>query len=416
MEAILSASDDASDGGLNGAVARRIWLISASLCFLTILMDGYDTAVVSFTAPTLAHDWNVAPSAFTPAFIATSLGAVIGYLSCGALTSRFGHRNVVIASVGFFAAMSLVTVLATDISSLTVFRFITALGLGGAIPTAIALAAALARPQRRELTATLVTLGIVVGAALGGLVAVPFLKRWGWQGPFVLGAILPAILMVALVVWLPDTRVRSHHSGTPKALFAEGLAVPTTLLWVMTFLSFMQSYSFTYWLPLLMTSFGFDRASAALGNTYIGTGGIAGVLLMMLFVQFVGSARYLALAFTIGGGFVLLIAYGGLPNSNLPWLLFLTGAGLGIGGVGQAAIGSMLYPASIRTTGVGWSSAMGRIGSIFGPGIAGGFMGLQWAARDIIALAAVPAFRSAATAFAIFLLIRRREAMGGAHV
>lgn len=89
----------------------------------------------------------------------------------------------------------------------------------------------------------------------------------------------------------------------------------------MTFLSFIQSYSFTYWLPLLLTSFGFDRTTAALGNIYIGFGGIAGVILMLLFVQRVGSARYLAAAFTVGAGFVLLIAFGGLPNRTLPWLL-----------------------------------------------------------------------------------------------
>jgi AAHS family 4-hydroxybenzoate transporter-like MFS transporter len=115
----------------------------------------------------------------------------------------------------------------------------------------------------------------------------------------------------------------------------------------------MQSYSFTYWLPLLLTSFGFDRASAALGNTYIGAGGIAGVVLMAYAVPRVGSARYLAGAFIVGAGFVLLIAFGGLPNATLPALLVLTGAGLGIGGVGQAALGAMLYSAAARTTGVG---------------------------------------------------------------
>jgi MFS transporter, AAHS family, 4-hydroxybenzoate transporter len=134
------------------------------------------------------------------------------------------------------------------------------------------------------------------------------------------------------------------------------------------------------------------------------------------FVQRVGSARYLAAAFTGGAGFVLLIAFAGLPNSTLPYLLVLTGAGLGIGGVGQAAIGAMLYPAAIRTTGVGWSSAMGRIGSILGPGIAGTFLGLQWPARDIIALAAVPALAAAATAAAIFVLTRSRPPIEDLHV
>ena len=385
---------------------------AAWLCFLTILLDGYDTAVISFAAPTLAHDWSLPAAAFTPAFVATSLGAVIGYISCGHLAARFGHRRLVIASVGFFGLMSLATVLATDITELTAFRFVTALGLGGAIPTAIALASGHAHASRREVTASIVTVAIVIGGTLGGLVAVPILRRWGWQGPFVLGAILPLVSLPALIAWLPDGASQGGR-GAPKALFAPGFALPTILLWAMAFLSFMQSYSFTYWLPLLLTSFGFDRASAALGNTYIGAGGIAGVLLMACFVQRVGCARYLAGAFTVGAGFVLLIAFGGLPNGTLPALLVLTGAGLGIGGVGQAAIAAMLYPAGVRTTGVGWSSAMGRAGSILGPGIAGAFLHLQWPARSIVALAAVPAIAAAAAALAIFVLTRGRTATEG---
>ncbi|WP_158922273.1 MFS transporter [Acidisphaera sp. S103] len=381
-------------------------MAAAWLCFLTILLDGYDTAVISFAAPSLAHDWSLPAAAFTPAFVATSLGAVIGYVSCGHLAARFGHRRLVIASVSFFGLMSLATVLATDITELTVFRFVTALGLGGAIPTAIALASGHADASRREVTASIVTVAIVIGGTLGGLVAVPLLRRWGWQGPFVLGAILPFISLPALIAWLPDGASQGGR-GSPKALFAAGFALPTILLWAMAFLSFMQSYSFTYWLPLLLTSFGFDRASAALGNTYIGAGGIAGVLLMACFVQRVGCARYLAAAFTVGAGFVLLIAFGGLPNGTLPALLVLTGAGLGIGGVGQAAIAAMLYPAGLRTTGVGWSSAMGRAGSILGPGIAGAFLHLQWPARSIVALAAVPAIAAAASALAIFVLTPR---------
>ena len=117
--------------------------------------------------------------------------------------------------------------------------------------------------------------------------------------------------------------------------------------------------------------------------------------------------RYLAIAFTIGAGFVLLFAWGSLPNEVVPPLLVICGAMLGIGGVGQAAIAAAIYPARLRTTGVGWSSAMGRIGSIVGPGIAGFFLHLQWPARNIIAVAAVPALGAAAAALGIFLQTRR---------
>ena len=391
--------------------ARRAPWVTSLLCFVVILLDGYDTTVISFVAPSLAHDWALQPAAFTPTFVGTSLGAVIGYLCCGAVAARVGHRGLVIASVASFGLMSLATLLASGIVSLAVLRFVTGLGLGGAIPTAIALASAHAETRWRELTAAFVTLGIVVGGAVGGIVAVPLLRAYGWHGPFVLGAILPLVVLPALMAWLPDAPVRrTEQQGSPRALLQGGFLLPTLLLWAMALLSFMQSYSFTYWLPLLLTNFGFDRASASLGNSYLGSGAIAGVLLMMLLVRFVGSARYLCVAFAVGTGFILLIASGQLPNAALPALLFMTGATLGIGGVGQAAIGARLYPAAIRTTGVGWSSARGRVGSIFGPAITGAMLWLQWQPRDVIALAAVPAAAAAASALLIHLLTSRRAA------
>jgi AAHS family 4-hydroxybenzoate transporter-like MFS transporter len=393
------------------AVAPWTRMAACILCFIVILLDGYDTGVVSYTAPTLAHDWNLGVAAFTPAFIATSLGAVLGYVSCGALAARFGHRWLVIASVTFFGLMSLATIWAADIPSLTVLRLVTALGLGGAIPTSIALAAAHGSPATRERRATVVTVAIVVGGTIGGYVSVPLLRRWGWQGPYVLGGILPLLLVPALLAWLPDAPVHGGKSSA-RSLFTPGLAASTLLLWAMALLSFMQSYSFTYWLPLLLTSFGFDRTSASLGNTYTGLGAIAGVLLMAWAVGRVGSARYLAGAFATGAVLVLVFAWGPLPNAAVPMLLVVTGAALGIGGVGQAAIASMLYPAALRTTGVGWSSAMGRIGSIVGPGIAGFFLHLQWPARNIIALAAIPAAAASLAALAIALRTRHTDTKG----
>jgi AAHS family 4-hydroxybenzoate transporter-like MFS transporter len=186
----------------------RVSLIASTLCFIVILLDGYDTGVISYTAPMLAHDWNLASAAFTPAFVATSLGAVVGYVSCGALAARFGHRLLVTASVAFFGLMSLATLWATDMTSLTVLRFVTALGLGGAIPTAIALASAHAAANRRERTATIVTVAILVGGTIGGYISVPILQRWGWPGPYVLGGVVPLLLVPTLVAWLPDAPVR----------------------------------------------------------------------------------------------------------------------------------------------------------------------------------------------------------------
>ncbi len=205
-------------------------------------------------------------------------------------------------------------------------------------------------------------------------------------GTLCVGGVVPLLTVPVLIAWLPDAPVRGG-AGSPSVLFSSGLAVPTQLVWAIALLSFMQSYSFIYWLPRLLTSFGFDAANASLGATYTGLGAIAGVFLMALLVPRLGSARYLAIAFAIGAVFVMLFAWGQLPNGVIPPLLVCCGAMLGIGGVGQAAIAAAIYPVRLRTSGVGWSPAMGRIGSIVGPGIAGFFLDLHWPARNIIAIA-----------------------------
>ena len=77
----------------------------------------------------------------------------------------------------------------------------------------------------------------------------------------------------------------------------------------------------------------------------------------------------------------------------------------------------MLYPGPLRTTGIGWSSAMGRVGSIVGPAIAGAFLHLNWPANDIIALASIPAVAASVIALVIYLRVERNRPPGGAdHV
>jgi MFS transporter, AAHS family, 4-hydroxybenzoate transporter len=58
------------------------------LCFLAVVLDGYDTAAVGFAAPTIARSWGLPAASFTPAFVATSVWAVLGFLTAGPLSAR----------------------------------------------------------------------------------------------------------------------------------------------------------------------------------------------------------------------------------------------------------------------------------------------------------------------------------------
>ena len=55
------------------------------------------------------------------------------------------------------------------------------------------------------------------------------------------------------------------------------------------------------------------------------------------------------------------------------------------------ALAATYYPTSLRSTGIGWSLGIGRIGSVLGPVLGGALMHLQWSSSSLFLAAAVPA-------------------------
>jgi AAHS family 4-hydroxybenzoate transporter-like MFS transporter len=59
------------------------------------------------------------------------------------------------------------------------------------------------------------------------------------------------------------------------------------------------------------------------------------------------------------------------------------------------ALAATYYPTALRSTGIGWSLGIGRIGAIVGPVLAGELMALHWSNQQLFIAAAVPALISA---------------------
>ena len=383
------------------------------LCFLAILFDGIDTTAIGVVVPTLARDWGTPPASFTPAFLATNLGAVIGYLACGPIAERIGRRNLIIVSVIWFGIATLLTVFVNSLTALWVVRFITALGLGGAVPTGIAQAADYAPPRFRDAMTVAVTTGLTAGATLSGLLGASLIKNFGWTSVFIVGGVLPLLLAPALWLWLPEAPNFGAAAARPAArssqsyirLFVPEYLVSTALLWGYAFLIFTTFYALVSWVPTLLLSFGFTPAQAPIGVAALGIGGVIGNIILAAL-----AARFGARPVLIGIGIVAIVAILGVARADLPrdvLLITLTavGAGLVASCVGQAAIAVSIYPSDLRTTGVGCSSALGRVGSIVGPGIGGLMLALGLPAREILQSACLPVL----VAIGILALLSRRS-------
>ncbi|CAB3963895.1 MULTISPECIES: MFS transporter [Burkholderia] len=410
--------DTAELGGMSRAIALLV-------CFLVVVLDGFNTTSISFVVPMLARDWHLTPAAFTPVFVATNVGAAIGFIVTGSLANRFGHRSVGLASVMLFGGCTLLTMYANNVALLSVMRVLAAIGLGAALPIAITASAAIIGGKHKVAASVLVTTGMSVGAVTGGLVGGPLMHRFGWQAVFLIGGILPFVVAPAFFRVLPSaasapTGTQSRErpvASTVRALFANGRAGYTSVLWLFSFLIFMDVYALLFWLPTMLLSFGFSLERAPAGMAAFSVGGLSGNLLMTAAVTAMTVAGRLRVKSALAVGIVCVIAgitalsQAALSPSIVLLSIGVIGAGLVNGIMGQTALAVAFYPPSIRATGVGWGHAIGRIGSFVGPAIGGALLATGWDTRNIVLVAVVPAI--AAIAALGLLTIIGRGATGG---
>jgi MFS transporter, AAHS family, 4-hydroxybenzoate transporter len=406
------------EGGL--AKARSAGpLLALLVCFLVIVLDGFNTTSISFVVPKLAHEWHLAPALFTTVFVATNIGAALGFMASGPLAQRFGHRSIGVASVVLFAGSTLLTMYANNIASLSIMRLSAAIGLGGALPIAITASAGIIGAKHKVAASLLITTGMSVGAVTGGVAGGPLMGHFGWQSIFVTGGLLPFLLVPAFFRILPArspviTDPAAVRVTNPlKALFENGLAAYTCLLWLFSFLIFMDVYALLFWVPTLLVDFGFTPDHASVGMAAFSIGGLSGNILMTGAVAVMTLAGRLRVKSALILGLMLVIlSIAGLSQMAVsPGIVLLLigviGAGLVNGIMGQTALAVAFYPPEIRATGVGWGHAIGRVGSFVGPAIGGGLLSLGWPVRDIVLISVVPA-GAAIVALAALSLVGRR--------
>jgi AAHS family 4-hydroxybenzoate transporter-like MFS transporter len=375
-----------------GMPGRGIPAWTLAIWFLVVLLDGLDTTSIAFVAPVLGREWALPGAAFTPAFIATSLGAVIGYVACGPLVQRFGRRSTGLASVALFGAGSLLTALAGDIVSLSLLRLVSAIGLGGALPIAIASAAGVVPPARRATAAVLAGTGFAAGSVVGGVAGGPLMTSLGWPSVFILGGVLPLALLPAVASALRSQPVKEQRTDANPiaALLRDGFGIRTGLLWLFAFLVFLVSYALGFWIPTLLTEGGFTPDRAPLGAAALGMGGLVGSVAIMSTVGRLGVERVLVLGSLLAIACIATLSQAAIsPGLSLP-LIAGAGAGLIGGSIGQSALAVLLYPPELRAAGIGCAAAAGRVGSIVGPGVGGAMLSLGWPAHAIVLTAVVP--------------------------
>ncbi|MHC1656212.1 MFS transporter [Stenotrophomonas riyadhensis] len=417
------------------------------LCFLVVALDGFDTAAIGFIAPALSQDWSLTPGQLNPVMVAALAGLAVGAFACGPLADRFGRKRILMLSVLFFGGFSLASAGSDSVAGLSVLRFLTGLGLGGAMPQAVTLMSEYCPQRRRSLLVTTMFCGFTLGSALGGIVSAHLVPLFGWRSILGLGGALPLLILPALALWLPESPrfllLRPGNEARVAALLRKIAALPagwsgafldgvardpatqvgrsplqlimapalrqgTVLLWGAFFMSLLIIYLLTNWLPTLIKGTGLSLSQAALLTALFQIGGTIGSIVLGATMDRFNPYRVLALAYLAGA-----LCIGAIARFYYDfWLLgaFVAGVGFCISGsqVGANALAAAFYPTASRATGVSWALGAGRIGSIVGSLSGGAMLGLGWGIQGIFSLLMLPA---AIAALLIFIMgLRYRHA------
>ncbi len=360
-----------------------------ALCALVALFDGMDLQSIGLAAPSMGAALQIAPRAFGPVFSAALAGLAIGALSLGALADRVGRKRVLIGATACFAVFTLCTAATRGLGDLLVYRFLTGVGLGGAMPSFISLASEYVPRRMRATMVSLMWAGFPVGGVVGGLLASWLIPAAGWRALFLAGGVPPLLLAVLLVSALPESIAFLARYDTPagrgrgRDLFARGLAMPTLLLWVAFFFAFLILVTNSAWSPTLLGAVGMpiDRSALAMAafnfGSVIGTGA-GGWLLARL-----GTLALLPATFALSALAYALVGAAAPAAASVSSLQGAFGLCVGCASSILIALAALVYPTAIRATGVGCAMAAGRLGSFCGPLLVGFLVGQGWSAAGV---------------------------------
>ncbi len=349
------------------------------LCFIAGLCEGFDLQSAGITAPKFSPVFHLTPTQLGWVFSASTFGLFIGALVGGRLSDRVGRRWMLIVSLVVFGAFSIGTALATDTDTLLLMRFLTGLGLGGALPNLIALTAETSRPEQAAMRVTMLSSAMPFGGFLvGGLmVALPDID---WRTVFWIGGIAPILVAGLMVFTLPESEsFRTNRAAGTQVNIAVALAgdkrlTATLLLWTSAFFTSLALYMLINWLPSLLVSKGFVKADASKIAMVLTLGGAASGFVFGALVRV--KMRWLLYTFT-WIGMAASVAWLALLGHDIV-LACAAGFGIGFflsgGGFLLYALSTELYPSQVRGTGVGFLVGLGRLGAVAGPLLAGALL------------------------------------------
>jgi AAHS family 4-hydroxybenzoate transporter-like MFS transporter len=392
------------------------------LCAFVALLDGLDLQSIGLAAPAMIAQLHIAPPVFGFVFSTALAGLALGAFVFGPLADRIGRKRILVAATFCFGVFTLATAYAGDLPQLLVCRFLTGLGLGGALPSFISLGSEYVPKARRATIVSLLWAGFPLGGVIGGVLGSWIIPAYGWQSVFLVGGVVPILLSMILAAVLPESLSFMVAAGKPAdqigrtlrrifpdvsitgetqfeftreaatrahvlELFRSGRATGTTLLWISFFFTFMILVTNSAWSPILLRRAGIAAEQSALALALFNFGSLFGSATAGMLLNRLGVLRVLPPTLVLGALAYAMVGWSAPALDAVMAAQGLFGLMLGCASSALIAMSAIYYPVAIRSTGVGWATGIGRLGSVTGPLVVGQMVGAQWDVPTIFAVA-----------------------------
>ncbi|MXP25601.1 MFS transporter [Altererythrobacter indicus] len=430
---------------LNHEPMRWLQIVAVTLCVLLNALDGFDVLAISFASPGIAAEWGIDRAALGLVLSMELIGMAFGSILLGTVADRIGRRPTILACLVVMAGGMALVPLSNSVTTLSIIRLGTGLGIGGMLACTNAMVAELSNRKNQALAVILMAAGYPLGAIVGGSIASGLLETGGWRDVFVFGAIVTAVFIPLVLIFLPEsisfelnrqapnslerinrTLKRMGHSvvdalpvlekdktsGISLAkLFAPGLRATTLLLTVAYFCHIMTFYFILKWVPKIVVDMGYEPSTAGGVLVWANVGGLGGSLVLSLLTRKI-SVRWLVIgALLLSTAMVTLFGQGQSDIQGLSTIAAIAGFCTNAGVVGLYALVAQAFPTALRGGGTGFVIGIGRGGAALGP-IVAGVMFATGASLGLVAF--LMGLGSIIAAFALLWLKPPRETQAAA--
>lgn len=415
-------------------------------CALLLIVDGYDVFIYGAVLPKLMDEWALSPTQAGSLASWALFGMMGGALLFGPLGDRIGRKKCITICFALFSTATFINGFATTPLMFGLLRFFAGLGCGGLMPNAVALTNEYAPKRMRSTLVALMFSGYAVGGMAAAGLAIYLLPAFGWQAMFFAAAV-PLICLPLILRALPesvgflirqgetakaranlmrlapdhaipaDAALEYHEAKGGKTsvaeLFRHNRTLGTVAMWLSFFCCLLMVYALSSWLPKLMVSAGYSLGSSLSFLLALSFGGMFGAISGGRLADSFGLPRVVMAYFALGSACLMLLGLNS-PMPILYLLIFVAGAGTTGTQILLYACVAEFYTLSVRSTGLGWASGMGRVGAIVGPMLGGVLLAAELPmAWNFIAFA-IPGLISVA-ATAIYTISLRRQQPAAAY-